>query len=416
MRILYLSQYFPPEAGATQTRAYEMAHNWILLGHSVTMITEFPNHPSGIIPSSYRGKLFERTILDGIDVIRVRVKASPKKNYRNRMMFYLTYAFNAILASIFLAKGGYDLLYASSPPLFVGGAALVIRALKHLPLIFEVRDLWPESAVALGELSNSHIISWATKLEESCYRKADLVIVVTQGIFNRLRQRGIPSKKIKLVPNGANTNLFSFSSEDRENIRAELDLEGKFILIYAGIHGLAQRLETIVETARILQGDPTIHFIFIGDGPKKFEILSQAKEYHLSNITFLPEKPREQIPGYLSASDVSLVPLRKSEIFKGALPSKIFDAWACERPVIISIDGEARQIVESARGGIYISPEDPLEMSRAIKKLKDSPSERMEMGKNGRKFTIQNYSRKAQAEILITHLVNIVKYPNNNSQ
>jgi colanic acid biosynthesis glycosyl transferase WcaI len=409
MRILYLSQYFPPEAGATQTRAYEMAHSWIQLGHSVTMLTEFPNHPSGIIPSKYKGKLFERTILDGIEIIRVWVKASPIKNFRSRMLFYLSYMLSSIIAGIFFARNRYELLYATSPPLFTGGGALVLSFVKRIPMVFEVRDLWPESAVALGELSNPRIISWATRLEEICYRKAVLVVVVTHGIYGRLIQRSILPDKLLIIPNGANIDMFTFKSVERERIRRELKLNGKFVAIYAGIHGLAQGLETILETARLLQGTPNNHFLLIGDGPKKQEIISLANEYNLPNLTLLPEIPREQIPGYLSAADVALVPLRKADIFKGALPSKIFDAWACERPVLISIDGEARELVETVHGGVYIPPEDPLKMADALINLMNSPAELVTMGKKGRVYTENNHSRKALAEILITHLEKFVK-------
>jgi glycosyltransferase involved in cell wall biosynthesis len=404
MRILYLSQYFPPEAGATQTRAYEMAHNWVLLGHSVTMLTEFPNHPSGVIPPQYKGKFIERTVMDGIEIIRVSVKASPVKNFRNRMLFYLSYMFNAILAGIFLAHERYHLLYASSPPLFVGGAAFVLSYIKHLPLIFEVRDLWPESAVAIGELSNPRVISLATKLEEMCYHGAKLVVVVTQGIYNRLLQRGISPEKLIVVRNGANIDMFTYIKSERERIRREMGLEDKFIAIYAGIHGLAQGLETIIDTARVLQGNPRIHFLLVGDGPKKQEILALAKDNNLLNLTFVPEKPRELMPAYLSASDIALVPLRKAEIFKGAFPSKIFDAWACERPVLVSIDGEARQVVEAVNGGVYIAPEDTQAMAETLINLLDSPKELDAMGKNGREYTLQNHSRKVLAEKLISYL------------
>jgi len=409
MRILYLSQYFPPEAGATQTRAYEMAHNWVHLGHSVTMLTEFPNHPSGIIPARYKGKIYERSELDGIEVIRVWVKASPVKNYKNRMWFYLTYMLNAMWAGLFLAHGKFDFLFATSPPLFVGGAALVISYLRRIPLVFEVRDLWPESAIALGELTNPRAISMACWLEEQCYRRSVQVVVVTQGIFDRLDQRGFPVQKLINIPNGANTEMFKFQPSERERLRSELDLHGKFIAIYAGIHGLAQGLETIIEAARLLQSTAEIHFLLIGDGPKKGEILSLAKEFDLPNLTLLPEKSRQEIPGYLSAADVALVPLRKMEIFKGALPSKIFDAWACERPVLISIDGEARTIVESVHGGQYITPEDPADMAEAIVQMMNRPNELEAMGKNGLNYTVQTHSRKALAEKLITHLQTIIR-------
>jgi len=409
MRILYLSQYFPPEAGATQTRAYDMADNWIQHGHSVTMLTEFPNHPSGIIPPQYKGKLFERSVVDGFEVIRVWVIASPVKNYRNRMLFYLSYMLNAIIAGVFIARDRYNLIYATSPPLFVGGSALLLSYLKRIPLVFEVRDLWPESAISLGELSNTLAISLATKLEEACYRRAIQVIVVTHGIYNRLIDRGISPEKLFVLPNGANIDMFKFNPDGRDRIRRELKLEGKFIAIYAGIHGLAQGLETILETARVLQGFPMIHILLVGDGPKKSELLSLAKEYELPNLTLLPEKPREQIPAYLSAADVALVPLRKAEIFKGALPSKIFDAWACERPVLLSIDGEARELVETVQGGLFIPPDEPTRMADALINLMKSPKELDSMGKNGCAYTKQHHSRKALAKILITHLEKFTK-------
>ncbi len=218
VRILYLSQYFPPEVGATQTRAYEMASNWVRMGHSVSMICEFPNHPSGIIPPEYRGKLYEREALDGIDVIRVWVKASPVKNFRSRMLFYLSYMFSAPLSGLLLARGKYDVIYATSPPLFVGAAALIISQVRGTPLVFEVRDLWPESAVALGELNSPRVIAWATRLEEACYNHARMVVVVTRGIHNRLLECGIPPDKLARIPNGANVDMFQYSESTADRI------------------------------------------------------------------------------------------------------------------------------------------------------------------------------------------------------
>ena len=408
MRILYLSQYFPPEAGATQTRAYEMASNFVRLGHQVTMLAEVPNHPSGIIPPEYKGKYFERADLDGIEVIRVWVKASPTKNFRNRMLFYLTFMINAAIAGLFMARGHFDLVYATSPPLFVGGAALAISGLRRIPLVFEVRDLWPESAVALGEISNRRAIAWSTRLEEACYRKARAVVVVTQGIRQRLVERGIPPEKIFWIPNGANTDLFQFRPESRQKIRLELGLDDKFVAIYAGIHGVAQGLECIVDAARIAQSSSDIHFLMIGDGPKKAEIKTLANQYKLKNLTLLPEQPREHIVDYLSAADIALIPLRNLDLFKGALPSKMFDAWACQRPILLSVDGEARNILEMCSGGIFIPPEDPNELLNSLIKLKDSPQALQDMGTAGRIFTEQHYSRKALAEQLSAVLKNLV--------
>ena len=404
MRILYLSQYFAPEVGATQNRAYEMAINWIRLGHSVTMLTEFPNHPSGIIPSEYRGKFFERALLDGIDVVRVWVKASPNKNFLNRMLFYISFMVNAILAGALLVRGQFDFIYASSPPLFVGGAAMVLSQLKRIPMIFEVRDLWPQSAIELGELTNPRAVYWATKLEEACYRKAVKIVVVTQGIYDYLIRRNIPVEKFIIIPNGANTSFFTYNSGERTKIRKELHLEGKFIAVYAGIFGLAQGLETILYSAKYLSDTPDIHFLLIGDGPKKGEITSLVKKNNLVNVTLLPERPVDSIPGYLSAADIAIIPLKKAQIFTGVIPSKIFDSWACERPVLISIDGEARQLVEGVRGGMFVPPENPEIMAETLKELMKFPLELESMGKNGREYTVRNRNRKVLAEKLICEL------------
>jgi colanic acid biosynthesis glycosyl transferase WcaI len=404
MRILYISQYFPPEVGATQTRAYEMATNWVRLGHKVTILTEFPNHPSGLIPASYKGKWIEKTNWEGIDVIRVWVKASPIKNFTNRMLFYISFMINASMVSLFRTRSKFDFVYATSPPLFVGGVALLTKYIKRIPMVFEVRDLWPESAVALGELKNRKVISLATQLEEKCYQQSSQIIVVTHGIYNRLALRGISQDKLYYVPNGSNLDLFKFDQVGRDQIRRELGLEGKFIAIYAGIHGLAQGLEIVLETARLLKEEPGIYFLLVGDGPKKAEIEALAKSYQLPNLLLLPEKPRMQIPAYLSAADVALAPLKKAEIFTGALPSKIFDAWACQRPVILSIDGEARELVERINAGVYIPAEDPQKLADSIHELMNSPSKRESMGMNGRRYTAEHHSRAALAEKLIDHL------------
>jgi glycosyltransferase involved in cell wall biosynthesis len=401
MRILYLSQYFPPEIGATQNRAYEMASNLVELGHHVTMITELPNHPSGIFHPEYKGKVFHRSQLDGIDVIRVWVKTSPVKNFTNRILFYLSYMFISIFTGLALTRGKFDIIYATSPPLFVGGAALILSFLKRVPLIFEVRDLWPESAIKLGELSNKHAVRLATSLEESCYKRAKIIIVVTKGIMDRLCSRGIEKQKIILIPNGANISLFQFQEATRQRIREQLEITDKFVVVYAGIFGIAQGLETIIDTAEIIQERDDIQFLLIGDGPTKDVISKQIKQKDLSNITLHSAVPRDIIPAFLSSADVALIPLRKINLFKGALPSKIFDAWACERPILLCVDGEARVVMEEAAGGLFVPPEEPFMLANAVLKLKNEPELCTEMGKNGRKFTENFYSRKALAMELL---------------
>ena len=397
MRILYLSQYFPPEVGATQTRAYEMARHLVASGHTVTMVTEVPNHPSGIIPPEYRGKLYERADLEGIEVLRVWVKASPEKTFTSRMTFYLTYMVDAALAGLTLAHGRYDLVYATSPPLFVGGAALALSVLRHIPLVFEVRDLWPESAVALGEITNPRAVAVAGKLEELCYNRARRVVVVTEGIQRRLEERGF-GDKVVLIPNGANPSLFQPDRKGAAALRVELGLQGKFLVIYAGIHGVAQGLETALEAARQLQSQaPNVQFLFVGEGPKKQDLLALRDQWGLTNVMMLGEQPRARMPVYLSAADVALVPLRRLEVFQGALPSKMFDAWACGCPVLLSIAGEAKQVLERADAGVFVEPEDAGQMAQAIVQLHAEPERLRCYGENGRRFVAKHYSRQRLA-------------------
>jgi glycosyltransferase involved in cell wall biosynthesis len=400
MKILYLSQYFPPEVGATQTRAHEMAAGLVRAGHQVTVIAEVPNHPSGIIPPEYKGKLYERSDFDGIDVIRVWVKASPVKTFRTRMVFYLSYAISAALAGLFLARGRYDLIYATSPPLFVGGTALLLSFLRRIPLVFEVRDLWPESAVVLGELKNPRAIALAERLERACYRRARRIVVVTTGIRQRLLERGTPVEKLVLIPNGANTELFRPDPEAGATLRSELGLGDAFLVLYAGIHGIAQGLETVVEAARKLKDDQRIRFLFVGEGPVKAELYALAGRYGLNNVHFHDEVPRQRVPAYLSAADVALVPLRKLDLFTAAVPSKIFDAWAAGCPTLVSIDGEARRVLEESEAGHYVEPENPRALAEAIRDLAGNRETCREMGTNGRSFVEIHFSRQAQARTL----------------
>jgi glycosyltransferase involved in cell wall biosynthesis len=401
MHILYLSQYFPPEVGATQTRAYEMARGLVQAGHRVTMIAEIPNHPSGIVPPEYRGQWVERSDLDGIDVLRVWVKASPVKTFRSRMAFYLSYMADAALVGALRARGPFDVVFATSPPLFVGAAGLVLHGLKRAPFVFEVRDLWPESAVALGELSSPRAIAWAGKLEELCYNRASRIVVVTEGIRQRLIERGFPAGKLALIPNGANVDLFQRRPDLGQHFRAVHGLAPEaFVAVYAGIHGIAQGLETLLRAAVDLRNDPAVHFVFVGEGPAKAELQTLRAKLDLDNVLMLPEQPRSVMPAILSAADAAIVPLRKLELFHGALPSKMFDAWACELPLLLSIDGEARRTLESAQGGLYVPPEDPHALAEAIRALAAQPDRGRSLGQNGRRYTEQHHSRQAQARQL----------------
>jgi colanic acid biosynthesis glycosyl transferase WcaI len=409
MRILYLSQYFHPEVGATQTRAYEMAQGLVRAGHQVTMISEVPNHPAGIIPPEHRGRLYERANLDGIEVIRVWVKAAPVKTFRTRLAFYLSFMLNAIMAGLFLARRRYDIIYATSPPLFVGGAGLALSFLRRSPLVFEVRDLWPESAVALGELKNPRAIALAEQLERTCYRRACKIVLTAQEMLDHLAKRGISPSKMQVIRNGANPDLFHFDPKARRRIRRELALKTKFVVIYAGLIGLAQALTSALETADLIKTlDGDVHFLFFGDGPAKANLLVQAQQRQLANVTFLPAQPRELVPAYLSAADAALIPLVRERLI-GALPSKMFDAMACERPILLSAEGEALLILREEQVGLSVPPETPELLCQAIIALKRDPAQARQYGNRGRQAVIERYSRQAQARQLERVLGTVVE-------
>lgn len=407
MNILYLTQYFPPEIGAGENRAFEMVKNLKSLGHKITVITEFPNYPSGIIPKKYNFKLFEKRRAKGIEVIRCYVKASPHRSFKNRILFYLTFMLNSILAGVKL-RIKFDLVYATSPPLFVGLAGYLLSRIRNLKFVFEVRDIWPDSAVALGELKNKITIKLSRRIEELCYNKAQKIITVTQGIAELIQKKGINSKKIKTVYNAVNLDLFEYQ-EDRTIFKKDLGIDEKFLVLYAGNMGLAQGMEELIEAVALMKGEENIKFIFIGNGPRKNSCKNLCKKYHLNNLHFLNEKPRTEIIKYIYAADVCLVPLRKKEIFKFALPSKMFEAWACGRPIVLSVDGEAKEHLQKAQAGVWAEPENVTAIKDAILFLYNHPSLCKEFGKNGRSYVEKYFSRKIQAERLEKILVKILK-------
>jgi colanic acid biosynthesis glycosyl transferase WcaI len=400
MHILYLSQYFPPEVGATQTRAYEMASGLVRAGHQVTVLTEVPNHPQGVIRAEYRGRVYSREELSGIDVRRLWVITSPAKNWRTRMAFYLSFMLHATLAGLLLERGYYDVLYASSPPLFVGGAALAISSLRRIPLVFEVRDLWPESAVQLGELGRPGLARLATRLEEACYRRARHIVVATQGIRDRLAQRGCPTGKLTVIPNGANTELYTPQPMNHA-LRDKLGIApDEFVVIYTGLHGLAHGLETALQAADRLRDRPGILFLFVGDGPQKESLRQMAQQMALPNVRFHDSVPEYALPAYIAMADVGLDTRRRIGISRGTLPVKMFSYMACGRPVLLAIEGEAVDLLLRAQAGIVVPPETPAALAQAILDLRADPAARAMLGRNGRAFVEANYSRQGFARQL----------------
>jgi glycosyltransferase involved in cell wall biosynthesis len=412
MRVLYLSQYFPPEIGATQTRAYEMARGLVRAGHRVTVIAEVPNHPSGIISAEYRGKFFTRSQLDGIDVIRVWVKASPVKTFARRMEFYLSYMLMAILAGLFLVRGKYDVIYTTSPPLFVGAAGLAISYLRRIPFVFEARDLWPESAVALRELRHRRAVQLAEWLATCCYRRARRVVVVTSGIQQSLLARGVPAASIRFIPNGANTDRFAPGPIDF-SLRQKLQIAAPaFVVIYTGLHGLVHGMDVILQAAELfLQrrvDEQRVCFLLIGDGVAKPQLEFAARKNGLTNVRFLAPQAEADLPPFIRLANAGLATTAKLPLTQGTLPVKMFSYLACARPVLLAVDGEAKELIEKAKAGLCIPPEDPAALVQAIEQLRNDSELCRRLGANGRDYVTKHYSRQAQAGQLVQLLEEVV--------
>ncbi|MCK6623402.1 MAG: glycosyltransferase family 4 protein [Calditrichia bacterium] len=403
IHILFLSQYFPPEMGAPSARTYELSRRWVEKNQKVTIITGFPNHPTGVIPKEYKQHIFKVEQIDGIRVIRTYIYPAPNKGFFRRILSYLSFMCSSILLGPW-KTGRVDIVVATSPQFFVAIAGYLMSRIKRKPFIFEVRDLWPESIVQLGQLRNRAIIKLLEFIEVFLYKKADLIVVVAESSIPLIEQKGIPRGKIKIIKNGVDLNLFTPQKIDPE-MKKKLGLEHKFIISYIGTLGLSHALDQVLETAKLLQDSPDIHFLLIGEGAEKEKLIHRKNSLGLTNVTFLDQIEKQLLPYYYSLSDIVLVTLRRLPLFQCVIPSKIFEIMAMEKPIIISVDGEARQLViNEAKAGIFVEPESPPALKEAILKCYQNPPECHVMGLNGRTFVEKEFSREVLADRYLEYL------------
>ena len=377
--------------GAPAVRTYELAKEWVKAGNSVLVNTAFPHHPTGIVPPEYQGQRFLREEIDGIQVVRTFVYATANKGFLKRTLSYISFMFSAILCSPFL-RFDPQVVVATSPQFFVAIAGYIVSRLRKKPFIFEVRDLWPESIVAVGALRNRLVIKILTKIEHFLYQKAALIVGVAESTRRILRERGIPDSKIIIVPNGIDLGRF-IQSDGREKIRKKYGLEDKFVVSYIGTHGMAHALHKVLDVAVLLTGEEEIHFLFVGEGAEKENLIQYKEKLWLRNVTFVGQQDYCTIPMFLQASDVSLVPLRNVPLFSAVLPSKMFEIMAAECPLILSVRGEARGLIAKAEAGVWVKPEDVEQMRDAILQLFQDRDLVKRLGCNGRRFVTANYAR-----------------------
>jgi colanic acid biosynthesis glycosyl transferase WcaI len=407
VKILYVSQYFPPEMGAPAARAAEMSRHWARMGHEVTVLTGFPNHPTGVVPPEWRSRfrrLFYRETVDGVQVARTCLLPLPNRKAHERIRNYASFCLSAAVNGLRLEKP--DVLIGSSPQLLVALAAWWLAWWKRVPFVFEVRDLWPESLAAVGAGGEGTLLHRTLgAIAGFLYRRADHIVVVTPAFNDHLiRYWHVPAARISVVENGVEAELFRPSQAAME-IRKQLQLEDRFLLCYIGTMGMAHGLETLIATAEELQTAlPSAMFLLIGEGAEKERIVELAAARGLTNIQFLGQQPREKIPGYVSAADLCLVMLKKTELFKTVIPTKLLEYMACERPVIVAVDGEARRLVEEAGAGVFAEPENSKALVKAIRDLAGDADRRQQMGARARQYIVSKLSREQTAQDYITVL------------
>ncbi len=394
--------------GAPAARAAELSRHWARMGHEVTVLTGFPNHPTGIVPREWRSRLrrlhYTETV-DGVRVVRTWLWPLPNRKAHERIRNYVSFCVSAAISGLPLRKP--DFVIATSPQLLCALAGWWIALWKRVPFIFEVRDLWPESLAAVGAGSEGSLLHRTLgAIAGFLYRHAKRIVVVSPAFKDHLmRYWNVPAEKISIVENGVETDLFRFDPAAAAEVRKQLKLEDRFLICYIGTMGNAHGLDTLIATAEELQKAlPGAMFLLIGEGAEKERIMELAAERELSNIQFLGQQPRERIPAYVSAADLCLVMLKKTELFKTVIPTKLLEYMACQRPIIVAVDGQARQIVEEAGAGVFVEPENSKALVKAILGSAEDPERGRQMGVRGRQYIVSKFSREKTARDYATVL------------
>jgi glycosyltransferase involved in cell wall biosynthesis len=395
--------------GGAAARLHGLARWLVRFGHQVTVITGFPNYPSGIVPALFRGKLKIREKVDGVDVLLTWIYASSHYSPWRRLANYLSSAVSATLAGIIIGRS-YDLILTSSPPLFVGLAGWAVSRLHRIPFVFDIRDIWPDVAIEAGEFSpHAVIIRLSRCLARFIYKRASHITPVTENKRKKLLAERVPSGKLTVVPNGADIDLIQ--SHLNGNKRIELGLEGKFIVLYAGLIGIAQGVEIAVEAANLLKDIADIHFLIIGDGVLRNKLVERVKSFDLNNVTILQQQPRENIQAFVASSDVCLVPLVNGNL-RDAVPSKLLEAWAYSRPVILAANGESAALVREIEGGVVVTPKDSNALADAVLTLKNDRQSLISYSRKGHEYVREHLDRRILAKQMELVFKKVLKVSN----
>jgi glycosyltransferase involved in cell wall biosynthesis len=389
LRVMFLTQYFPPEIGAPQIRMFELAKRLTSAGDAVTVVTAFPNYPTGVVQDGYRGRVTMEERMDGVRILRRWVFATPNAGFFRRILNHFSFVLSSVTAM--RKVGPLDVIFVQSPPLPIGIATLVYSRLKRAPFVFNVSDVWPQSAVELGMLGNRFAIRIAEMLEMHIYRQASRVTVPTSGILDTLAARGVPRSKLFLLTNGVDTSIYQPQAADA-GLARRLGLDGRKVFLYAGTHGLSQGLDVILEAAKMTR-DPDVLYVLAGEGADKAALVKKADEQRIANVLFLPNQPKSSMPALLSSTYAAIVSLRPLGVFRSALPSKMFESMAVGQPLVAALWGEGADVVRDADCGIVTTPGNPEQLRDAVETLARDPKRAEDMGRNGRRYVDEHFNR-----------------------
>ena len=403
-KILFLSHYFPPEGNAPASRVHEMCKRWVRDGHEVTVITCAPNCPTGIVYKGYRNKLYSVDHVDGIRVVRVWTFIAANKGKIRRSLNFLSFMITATLAAMIQRRP--DVLVATSPQFFCGWAGTIVSKIRRLPFLLEIRDIWPESIAAVGAVKKRGLIRILETMEQLMYRSATHIVTVGDGYRTQLARRGVDKDRISVVTNGVDREIFDVQNvaSDAESVRERHHLAGRFVVSYIGTIGMASALSVVIRAAKILKdkGRWDINFMLVGDGATKDKLQHEAKLEGVDNIIFTGRLDKLLMPAYLSASDACLVHLKKQELFKSVLPSKMFEAAAMGKPILLGVQGCAADYLRDADAGIAFEPENEHQLVEAIEQLAANRDQAHRFGQSARNYVLKNYDRDQLSRDYIT--------------
>ena len=391
MKILFLSHYFPPEGNAPAIRTFEHTRQWANAGHDIKVITCAPNVPHGQVYPNFKNSIYSRSVLGGVHVLRVWTYLAANKGKGRRSLNYVSYLFSSVVAGLFSSKP--DLMIATSPQFFCGCAGAILAKLKNIPFILEVRDIWPDSIIAVNAISNQRVLKWMFMLEKWLYRSATHIVTVGKGYKKVLVEKGVPPEKISIITNGADLKQFLPAKVAKKG-------DSKFICSFIGTLGMAAGLEIVIRAAQYLDSIDELDIVFhlVGDGADYENLLKKVSDLNIRRIQFAGLVKKENISDYLEKTDVCLIHLIKSDLFKTVIPSKLFEAMASEVPVVIGVQGEAAAIVEAAQCGLSFTPENHLELCDLLIQLNNDPILRASMGEQGRVYLESHFCREQLAD------------------